>query len=221
MEEKVESREEKLLPQSAVDAIVQDRVAREKAKIAPILTEYEDLKKFKTEHEKNIEVATQKELEARKEYDKLKETWNSKQQELTTLINNKDNEIKDMRLSTALMSEISKQNAYAEETMALLKPMAVFDSEGNIRIKGRDANGLEVQHSVEEGTKSFLTQRPHLVKATKPGGSGSLPSNLGGTNAGVQDLNTLNAELQTAMNRGDRKTVEQTKLKINAILGKR
>jgi len=205
---------EKLLPQSAVDAIIGERVAREKAKFA----DYDDLKKFKTEHEKNLELATQKDLESRKEYDKAKEGWNAKQQELVNLVTTKDNEIKDMRLRTTLMGEIVRQNAYPDEVMALVKEKAVFDAEGNIRIKDRDANGLEVQYSVEEGIKNFLTPRPYLVKATKPNGAGTLPNNLG-AGAGVQDLSTLNAELQSAMQRGDRKAISELKPKISALMG--
>ena len=77
---------------------------------------------------------------------------------------------------------------------------------------------MEVLHSVEEGIKQFLTQRPHLVKATKPGGGGT-PSGGPGGGAGASDLNTLNAELQSAMISGDRKKVDETKLKISAIQG--
>lgn len=208
--------EEKLLTQVQVDAIVQDRLAREKAKFA----DYDDLRKFRTEHEKQLELSTQKELEAKKEYEKLKDGWTKKEQELSGVISKKDLEITDMKVGSALMSEIVKQNAYAEETMALIKSQAVFDKENNIRIKGRDANGLEVLHSVEEGIKNFLTQRPHLVRATKKDGGGT---GQGGTVTGAaivgDDLNSLNAEMQQAMNRGDRKKVAELKLKTNAILG--
>ncbi len=201
--------------QVRVDAIIQERLAREKAKYS----DYEDLRKFRTEHEKQLDVAKQKELEAAKEYEKLKEGWTKKEQEYAGVITKKDAEIVDMKVSSALMGEIVKQNAYAEETMALIKSQAVFDKEGNIRIKGRDANGLEVMDSIEEGIKKFLIQRPHLVKANKPGGGGTPPGNPGGgAGAGADDLDTLNAELQQAMNRGDTKRTKEIKVKIGAIL---
>lgn len=207
---------EKLLTQAQVDAIVQDRLAREKAKYS----NYDDLVKFKTEHEKNLEAATQKELEAKKEYEKLKEGWTKKDQEYAGIITKKDAEITDMKVGSALMSEIVKQNAYAEETMALLKSQAVFDKENNIRIKGRDANGLEVMDSVEEGIKKFLTLRPHLVKVAQKAGGGTGAGGAGGAGAGAggEDLNTLNAELQQAMNRGDTKKITELRVKIGAAL---
>ena len=205
------------LTQDKVDAIVQDRLAREKAKYS----DYEDLRKFKTEHEKELEAATQKELEAKKEYDKLKEGWQKKDQEYLGIISKKDTEITDMKVGNTLMGEIVKQNAYAEETMALIKSQAVFDKEGNIRIKGRDANGLEVMDSVEEGIKKFLIQRPHLVRVTQKAGGGTGAGGAGGAGAGAgaEDLNTLNAELLQAQQRGDVKKINELKMKMRAILG--
>ena len=207
--------EEKLLTQAQVDAIVQDRLAREKSKYS----DYEDLRKFKTEHEKNLEAATQKELEAKKEYEKLKEGWTKKEQEYAGVITKKEAEITDMRIGSSLMGEIVKQNAYAEETMALIKQQAVFDKEGNIRIKGRDANGLEVMDSVEEGIKKFLTQRPHLVRATQKAGGGTGAGGAGaGAGTGGDDLNTLNEELLQATKVRDYKRVGELRMKISAVL---
>lgn len=180
---------------------------------------YDDLVKFKSEHEKNLEAATQKELEAKKEYEKLKEGWTKKEQDYSSIISKKDMEITDMRVGSSLMTEIVKQNAYAEETMALIKSQAVIDKEGNIRIKGRDANGLEVLHSVEEGIKNFLTQRPHLVKVTQKAGGGTGAGRTdAGAGAGVDDLNLFNAEMLSAQNRGDRKKVTELKAKMGALL---
>ena len=206
--------DEKLLTQSQVDAIVQDRLAKEKAKYS----DYEDLRKFRSEHEKQLEAATQKELEAKKEYEKLKDGWQKKEQEFQGLIVKKDSEITDMRIGSALMSEVVKQNAYAEETMALIKSQAVFDKEGNIRIKGRDANGLEVMDSVEEGIKKFLTQRPHLVKATKKEGGGTTAATAAGASVGGDDLDSLNKDYMDAQNRGDRKKMNELKVKISGVL---
>lgn len=202
--------------QAKVDAIVQERLARDRAKFA----DYEDLKKFKTEHEKQLEAATQKELEAKKEYDKLKEGWTKKEQELAGLISQKDLAISDMKIGSALMTEIIRQNAYAEETIALIKSQAVVDKDGNIRIKGRDANGLEILDSVEEGLKKFLTQRPHLVKVSQKAGGGTGAGGTGssGAGAGGEDLNSLNAELMQAQIRGDVKRANELKIKIRALI---
>ena len=55
VDEKVEDKgAEKLLTQAQVDAVVQDRLARERAKFA----DYDDLRTFKSQHEKELEAAT-------------------------------------------------------------------------------------------------------------------------------------------------------------------
>lgn len=205
------------LTQDKVNAIVEDRLSRERAKYAG----HDELVKFKIEHEKTIAAANEKDLEARKEYDKAKETWVTEQQRLTGLITEKDTAIKDMKISSTLMGEIVKQNAYAEETMALIKSQAVFNEQGILQINGVDANGTAIKHSVEEGVKQFLIKRPHLVKATNPNGAGT-GAGVGagaGSGAGAQDLDALNAELQAAMNARDTKKVNELKLKISAIVG--
>jgi hypothetical protein len=208
--------DEKMLPQSQVDVIVQDRLARERAKFA----DYEDLRKFKTEHEKQVEAATQKELEAKKEYERLKEGWTKKEQEYSTIINQKDSTIVNMKVEGSLMTEVTKQNAYAEETLALLKNQAVYDKDGVVRIKGRDANGLEVLDSVEEGVKKFLTNRPHLVRATKKDGGGTLAGGQSAAGGAGQtsDLMTLNNELMQARSRGDHKRAQELTTKIRSAL---
>ncbi len=217
VKEKTEEKtQDKLLTQAQVDAIVQDRLAREKSKYS----DYEDLRKFKTEYERTLDAKTQKELEDKKEYEKAKEGWTKKEQEYSGIISKKDAEITDNKISNSIMGEIVKQNAYPEETMALIKQQAIFDKENNIRIKGRDANGLEVLDSVEEGIKKFLIQRPHLVKVIKKEGGGTGAGNVGtGASLGGDDLNSLNAELLQAQQRGDTKKINELKIKVRAILG--
>lgn len=206
--------EKPITTQEEFDAQFDKRWAREKAKVAPILDEYESLKKFKSEHEKQLEEATQKELEARKEYETLKSGWSKKEQDYQSVLSKKEAEIADMKVSNALISEITKQNAYAEETMALLKTQATFDKEGNVRIKGRDSNGLEVMDSVEEGVKKFLVQRPHLVKATNRSGAGTGSSTVVNGAAASNDLMSLNVEYAAARARGDYKKANELSKKM-------
>lgn len=213
-EEIKQETQEKLLSQAQVDAVVQDRLARERAKFS----DYEDLKKFKSEYEKNLDAKAQQELEARKEYEKLKEGWTKKEQEYAGVISKKESEITDMKISGSLMTEIMKQNAYPEETMALLKQQAIFDKEGNIRIKGRDANGLEVMHSVEEGLKQFLTNRPHLVKVNQKAGGGTGAGSTTGAAVAGEDLTTLNEKLAEAQTKGDYKLARELAIKVKAVL---
>lgn len=206
------------LPQDKVDAIVQDRLARERVKYA----DYEDLRKFKAEHQKQAEEKNLKELEAQKEFEKAKEAYEKKIAEFGGKLTEKDNVIKDMAVRHTLMNEIVKHNAYPEETMALLKQQAVFEGEA-VRIKGKDANGIDIVQSVEEGVKQFLSQRPHLVKAINPNGGGTPPGAGGGAGvgAGADDLNSLNKQLMEARNRGDNKTANEVSLKMRAMVGAR
>lgn len=207
---------EKLLTQSQVDAIVQDRLGREKQKYA----DYDALKNKVSEYEKSQDEKQLKLLEEQKKYDDALKIHNSKLEELQGLVTRKDTEITDMKIGGVLMSEINKQNAYTDEAMALLKSQAVFNKEnGSVTIKGRDANGLEKQYSVEEGVKIFLTLRPHLVKAQQRAGSGTPQGITGGAGAGVQDLAALNAKLKSALERGDRKTINEVKAEISVLRG--
>lgn len=203
------------LTQDKVDAIVQDRLTREKAKFA----DHDELVKFKADHQKELEAATQKELEGKKEYDKLKEGWTKKEQEYKGLITGKDTQLSDMKIGTALMNEIMKNNAYPEETLAMIKSQTTIDKDGNIHIKGKDKNGMDTQHSVEEGVKKFLEGRPHLVKAGKLGGGGTGAGSPGDGGVGGDDLNALNAEFAAASSRGDKKQMGELRTKMNALIG--
>jgi len=216
VKETQEQPQEKMLPQTQVNAIVEERLARERQKYA----DYEDLRKFKTEHEKQLEKATQKELEAKKEYEKLKEGWQKKEEEYKGLVQKKDLALVDMKISTSLLSEVTKQNAYVEETMAMLKNNAIVDTEGNIRIKGKDVNGMDSLDTVEEGVKKFLSQRPHLVKASNRQGAGTPPLNMAGAGqgAGVDDLATLNSQVVEAQARGEYKKAKEINKKIRERL---
>jgi hypothetical protein len=124
-----------------------------------------------------------------------------------------------MKVGSALINEITKQNAYAEESMALLKQQAVIDKEGNIRIKSRDANGIESLLSVEDGVKKFLEARPHLVKVTQKAGGGTGAAQAGtGAAVGGDDLNSLNQQLAAAQARGDHKASKELRIKVQAAL---
>ena len=195
----------KTFTQEELDHVVQDRLGREKAKYA----DYDEIKKKVSEFEKSQDEKQLKILEEQKKYDEALKVRDVKMTELQGLVSKKDSEIQDMRIGTSLAGAINSQNGYVEETMALLKSQAIIDKENNVRIKGRDSNGLEVMLSVEEGVKNFLTQRPHLVKATQRNGGGTPPGQGGGANTGADDLVTLTEELSQAQLRGDGKKMKE------------
>ena len=202
--------------QEAVNAIVQDRLAREREKYK----DYDDLAKFKTEHQKQLDAQAQKDLEAKKEYDKAKEGYEGKIKELSGVITTKEQNLLNMRIGYTLSGELSKQNAYAEEAAALLMPQVIADKDGNLFIKGKDANNLDVNLTIEQGVKDFLTKRPHLVKAAARPGAGTPPDGgAGGAGAGgADDLNKLTQEYNVAQSRGDHKRAQELRVKIQQNL---
>jgi len=181
--------------------------------------DYEDLRKFKDEHQRAQDQKQQEELEKAKKYEEAKKGYETKIQEFQGLVTKKDQEIIDMRISHALLNEITKQNGYAEEAMALLKSQAVLDANGNVVIKGKDANGMDIQHPAAEGVKNLLASRPYLVRSSHKPGSGTGAGDTGGGNGlsqGADDLNTMNAEYQKAFYAGDLKKANELKQKIRA-----
>lgn len=208
--------------QPAVDKIVQERLGRERAKFG----DYEDLKKFKTEFEKNQDAQKLADLEKAKEYDTAKKGLETKVNEFSQKLSAKDMEIQDLKISHNLSNEISRQGGYTEETIAMIKSQAVLDANGNVVIKAKDANGADIQVSVADGIKKFLAERPYLVKGTHKAGSGSggdggAGSGAGAGGGGEDTLDSLNAQLVQANKGTDLKLRSEIKGKINALLIKK
>lgn len=205
--------------QKALDAVVQERLARERAKYS----DYEDLRKFKSEYEKSQEQKNQQELENAKKYEEAKKGYETKINEYGQIVSKKDQEIIDLRKTYELSSEISKHGGFIEESIALLKNNTILDANGQVKIKTKDANGMDVELPLTDGIKKFYEQRPHLVKSTFKSGAGTGANDGGGTGAGAgsgqaEDLNSLNAELVQAMRGTDLKRISDIKTKIKAAM---
>jgi hypothetical protein len=202
--------------QEAVNGIVQERLAREKEKYR----DYEELQKFKTEHQKQLDAQTQKDLEAKKEYDKAKEGYEKKLTDMQGVISQKEQALVDARIGYNLDAELSKQNAYIEEARALLKGQVSVGQDGSLFIKGKDANSLDVNLTIEQGVKDFLAKRPHLVKANARSGAGTTAAAAGDTSAatGADDLMKLNEEYISAVNKRDIKRAQELRTKIKGFL---
>lgn len=199
---------EKMIPETEVNRIVQDRLNRDRAKYA----DYEDLRNKVAEYEKHKETLTQKELEDKKQYDQLKEGWSKKESEYQNLLNQSKAEVQSERISNALNQQILQKNAYPE-TAQLLKSMTKYNDDGTITIKGKDANGMETDLSIEQGVEQFLKDRPYLVKGSAQGGGGTGNAGNAGTS---QDNIDLSKQLQNAMAVGDRKSINDIKSRIRA-----
>ena len=200
---------EKKFSQVEVDSIVQERLNRDRQKYA----DYDDLKKKATDYEKQQEQMTQLEMEKKQEYDKLKDGWNTKENEYKTLLDKTRAEVQSERVSNTLNQEILKKNAYPEAAQ-LLKSMTKYNEDGSITIRGKDANGIDTDLPVDKGVEQFLKDRPYLVKGSAQGGGGT-GGNMGQGGTGLPD-GDLVKQFQDAKAVGDHKKVAEIKNKIRA-----
>lgn len=197
--------QEKLVPQSQINKIVQERLSREREKYS----DYEELRKFKQQYEEQTQQAQQKKLEEQQQYEQLKQSWQEKENQYKSLLSEKDQRIQEVTITNSLSTEVLKNNAYPD-AIELLKQQAVV-KDGKVFIRGTDANGISQELSLQEGVKQFLSDRPYLVKAGNSSGSGTPPMQ-GGNNS--TEPRNLAQELQVAMNSGDRARVQKIKQEI-------
>ncbi len=205
------------LVQPKIDGIVQNRLSQERNKYG----DYDDLKKFKADHETKAAADNQKQLEAQGKYEEAMKANNLKLEELNKIIVQKDGTISGMTIGNALTNQIVAQNGYLEESLAMLRSSAEI-KDGVVVIKDKDTNGLDQSFSVADGVKSFLEKRPHLVKAQQQsggGGSGAGDAGAGGAGGG-EDLNSLNELFQKQTYANDYKGAKETRAKIQSFAAK-
>lgn len=197
--------------QADVDRIVNKRFGEVKT----LEEQNAELSKFKSEHEKQADATKQKQLEEQGAYEEAKKVHETKLAEAQGVISQKDQTITDMKIGNALQAEINRQNA-VPEVAQLIKGSAVVQDDGSIKIKGKDANGIDTLLPLEQGVAEFLKAKPYFVKTGKQGGSGSgTGAGQGDDNAsGKEDLNSLNTQLANAMARGDSKLATEIAAKI-------
>jgi len=205
------------LIQPKIDGIVQTRLSQQ----ARQFEGYEELKKFKTEHETQAANDEKKKLEDQGKYDEALKAVNIKVDDLNNVILTKDNTINAMMIGSALTTEIIAQGGYLEETLAMLKASAEL-KDGVVTIKSKDANGIDQSFSVTDGVKSFLEKRPHLIKANANAGGGDTGSGDAGQGGGggADDLTTLNDLLVKQSMNNDFKGAQETRDKIKALMTK-
>ena len=202
-----------------IDSIVQERLARNDKQYEG----YEELKKFKADHETSVAADEKKNLEEKGRYEDAQKISDQKITDLSAVITNKETTISSMTIGNALTTEIVNQNGYLEETLAMLRSSAEL-KDGVVTIKGKDANNVDQSLSVLDGVKNFLEKRPHLIKAKAGGGAGT--GGAGGAGAGGQagnegdDLTTLNNLLASQSLNNDIKGATETRTKIKALMVK-
>ena len=202
------------LVQPKIDNIVQTRLAQQAKKFEG----YDDLVKFKSEHETQTAADEKKKLEDQGKYDEALKTVNIKVDDLNNVILTKDNTINAMMIGSALTNEIVLQGGYLEESLAMLKASAEL-KDGVVTIKGKDANGLDQSFSVTDGVKSFLANKPHLIKAKTNAGGGDTGGGTGQAGQGsADDLTTLNDLLVKQSMANDFKGAQETRDKIKTLM---
>jgi len=202
--------------QKVMDHAIQERLARQKQQYGDYDTMKERLAKIDQENEQK----NQKDLEERKQWDTLKQGYEGRLKKADEEIGNTRKENENLRKTHALSNEISKQNGYIEESIALLSGNTIL-KDGKVFIKGVDTSDAEKELPLEEGIKLFLKARPHLVKASSKGGGGGTPPGGGsgsGAGTGAEDQTALNRELADAIKSGDKKKAGEIKIKLRAML---
>ena len=212
--------------QKHIDGLIAAKAADYHNKLTPLQKQLDELGKFKSEYEKSQETRSQEELVKAKKYEEAEGTYKKQINEFSGKLSAKDMEIQDLKIGHALTNEISKQGGFIEETAAMIKASAILDANGSVVIKTKDANGADIQVPLADGIKKFLTERPHLVKSTYKGGSGSQggtgDGDKGGAGgAGGEDLTSLNAQLAEANKGTDLKLRSVIKGKIKEALAKK
>jgi len=210
--------------QKVIDKVIDKRYASWKNEEKTKYGDYDDLRKFKDENLREKDVQQQQELEKSKKYDEAKQGYETRIKERDSVISKKELELNDLRINHTLTNEINKLNGYSEETLALIKSQAILDANGNVFIKGKDANGIDTQLSAADGIKKLLDARPYLVKSNHKPGSGTGSGDLGTsgqTSGGGEDLSALNEGYKKAFYSGDLKKANEFKIKMKTKMAER
>lgn len=214
---------DKSFTQADVDRIVTTRLERESKKYS----DYEDLKKFKTEHDKQQDQKAQEDLVKQKKYEEAENNYKKQINDLSGKLTEKDNHINDLNINHKLSTLISAENGYIEDSLPQLRSKTSLDANGNLIMKITDANGVVKDIPAVDGVKQFLKEKPYLVRSTHKQGGGTGASHTNGAGSGTggtgqgEDLNTLNQQLSDAMKSRDLKKISELKQKIRAKVGEK
>ena len=182
--------QEKMVPQSEFDKILEKRLARERAKIEKRFNGIDP-----DEARKLLEEKEAKELEMQKqrgEFDNiLKETVSKKEAEISHM----KAELQKVRIDDALIKAASEKQAIKpDQVVNLLKGNVRLGDDGKPEIVGENNtpmyNDKRELLTINEYMGQFLDNNPHFKNAT-PSGAGSR-SSVGGDTPKPLDLAELN-----------------------------
>ena len=182
--------QEKMVPQSEFDKILEKRLARERAKIEKRFNGIDP-----DEARKLLEEKEAKELEMQKqrgEFDNiLKETVSKKEAEISHM----KAELQKVRIDDALIKAASEKQAIKpDQVVNLLKGNVRLGDDGKPEIVGENNTPMYNDKgellTINEYMGQFLDNNPHFKNAT-PSGAGSR-SSVGGDTPKPLDLAELN-----------------------------
>ena len=182
--------QEKMVPQSEFDKILEKRLARERAKIEKRFNGIDP-----DEARKLLEEKEAKELEMQKqrgEFDNiLKETVSKKEAEISHI----KAELQKVRIDDALIKAASEKQAIKpDQVVNLLKGNVRLGDDGKPEIVGENNTPMYNDNgellSINQYMEDFLDNNPHFKNAT-PSGAGSR-SSVGGDTPKPLDLAELN-----------------------------
>ena len=182
--------QEKMVPQSEFDKILEKRLARERAKIEKRFNGIDP-----DEARKLLEEKEAKELEMQKqrgEFDNiLKETVSKKEAEISHI----KAELQKVRIDDALIKAASEKQAIKpDQVVNLLKGNVRLGDDGKPEIVGENNTPMYNDKgellTINEYMGQFLDNNPHFKNAT-PSGAGSR-SSVGGDTPKPLDLAELN-----------------------------
>ena len=182
--------QEKMVPQSEFDKILEKRLARERAKIEKRFNGIDP-----DEARKLLEEKEAKELEMQKqrgEFDNiLKETVSKKEAEISHM----KAELQKVRIDDALIKAASEKQAIKpDQVVNLLKGNVRLGDDGKPEIVGENNTPMYNDKgellTINEYMGQFLDNNPHFKNAT-PSGAGSR-SSVGGETPKPLDLAELN-----------------------------
>ena len=182
--------QEPMIAQSELDKIIEQRLARERAKIEKRFSgiDPDEARKLLDEKEK-------RELEMKKERGEfetvLKETVSKKD----AIIAQQKAELKAVRIDDELLKEASNQQAIKpQQVVNLLKNKVQLSEDGKAEIIGDNNvpifNDKAEPMSIKEYVEQFLNDNPHF-KVASPSGAGS-KSSVGGDTPKPLNLAELN-----------------------------
>jgi hypothetical protein len=209
--------------QDHIDAIVKERLARQAEKFS----DYEDLKKFRTEHETKLKQAEQKDLEEKRKYDEAKSVLAEREKTLQKIIDDQKAQMNNMIIDAGLRDVVMQNNAFPEAVDILRSRVELKD--GNVVMKGKDQYGNDALIAIGDGAKNFFKEKPYLIKAASNGAGAGSGGNAGQGANGVQgangqggnDLGELNKQLYDAQKRGDIKAATELRGKIKQVFSSR